>query len=463
MRVFDSVLDLVGGTPLVKLGRLATPDMATVYAKLENLNPSGSVKDRMAVHAVKRAEERGIIRPGDTIVESTSGNTGLGLAMAAAVKGYRLVITIPDKMSQEKIDMLKAFGAEVIVTPTNVPHDSPEGYVEVARRIARETPRAFYTDQYNNMDNPEIHYLTTGPEIWHDTNGTIDCLVGGIGTGGTISGTAKYLKERAAEAGKTVRVVCPDPEGSIYADTFYKREVREPKQYKVEGIGHDWLVATLDFSVIDEVRPVSDRDSFLTARRLTREEGIFSGGSTGTAVYGALQVAREMGPGKTVVVIICDSGDRYVSKLYNDEWMKDMGFLDVSDRLGTVRDVLRHKGGHVEFAAPTDTIATVAAKMSELGISQMPVAEADGKASLMVHEVDLLHSLIENRCKPDDPVLKVATYLVGKASPDDHVSKLQDIFNENNVAVVVEKGVVTGIIAKIDLVKFLTGRNVAVR
>ena len=326
MKYYESVLGLIGHTPLVRLRRLATTDMATVLVKMEQLNPAGSVKDRMAYNMVRRAEEAGLIQPGATLVESTSGNTGLGLAMVAAVKGYRCIFTIPDKMSKEKIDMLKAYGAEVIITRAELDHHHPESYVEVAKRLARETPGGFYTDQYHNMNNPEAHYLTTGPEIWSDTDGKIDCLVGSIGTGGTISGSARFLKEKAKEVNKEIKVICPDPEGSIYHDEFYKEQSGETGTYFVEGIGHDFMVNTLDFSVIDEIREISDRDSFITARHLAREEGIFCGGSTGTAVFGALQVAQELGPEKLIVCILCDSGDRYLSKCFDDKWMQKMGY-----------------------------------------------------------------------------------------------------------------------------------------
>jgi cystathionine beta-synthase len=322
MRAFNNVLDAIGNTPMVRLNRVVSPDCASVYAKCEFCNPGGSIKDRMALYIVKKAMERGDLKPGGLIVENTSGNTGMGLALIASVFGLRLVLTMPDKMSQEKIDMLRAFGAEVVVTPTAVPADHPDSYYETAKRLAREMPGAFYVNQYHNKDNIEAHYHSTGAEIWRDMDGRIDAVVMGVGTGGTISGVGKYIKERNPAA----QIIGVDPIGSIYYDLFKNDKMTEPHVYKVEGIGEDMVCAALDFSVIDDMVQTDDPESFVMARRLAREEGIYAGGSSGAAVVGALEIAKRLGPGKTVVTILPDSGNRYLSKMFNDQWMKSNGF-----------------------------------------------------------------------------------------------------------------------------------------
>ncbi len=323
MRLCNDILGAIGGTPMVRLNRLVSPRDAKVFAKCEFGNPGGSIKDRMALHIIRKAMERGDLEPGGVVVENTSGNTGMGLALIAAVYGLRLILTMPDKMSQEKVDMLRALGAEVVITPTAVPADHPSSYYETAKRLARETPGAFYVNQYHNPDNIEAHYLSTGPEIWNDMEGRIDAVVMGVGTGGTISGVGRYLKKQNPK----IQIIGVDPVGSIYYDLFKNNRLVEPRVYKVEGIGEDMVCNALDLSVIDDMVQTDDPESFFMARRLAREEGLYAGGSSGAAVVGTLQVAERLGAGKNVVTILPDSGNRYLSKMFNDNWMMENGFL----------------------------------------------------------------------------------------------------------------------------------------
>jgi cystathionine beta-synthase len=411
----------------------------------------------MALHVLEKAERSGLLRPGGTIVENTSGNTGSAVAMWAAVRGYRCVFTMPDKMSKEKQDALKAFGAQVVVTPTNVPADSPDSYYSVAKRIAAETPNSFYLNQYHSPDNVEAHYRSTGPEIWEQTDGRIDAFVAGLGTGGTMSGAGKFLKERNPR----ILNVGVDPVGSVFHSMFKTGKLSAPSVYKVEGIGEDMMCGALDLSVLDDVRQVTDAQAFAMARRLAREEGIFAGGSSGAAVHVAAQVARELGKGRIVVVPLADGGRSYVSKFFSDEWMRDNGFQVNGGQpvlAATVKDVLGKRRGEVIVAKRTDKVDAVVKKMRERDISQMPVVDDSGRAIGMIHEYDLLNFLIEGKHRLSEVVDPLVQPLQGVVGPDTPVARLRDIFNDDNVAVVKEGERVTGILTKIDLIDFLGQR-----
>ena len=454
MNVHSTILSAIGHTPLVRLNKMTGPKDATIYMKCEFMNPGGSVKDRMALYIIEKAEREGKLKPGGTIVENTSGNTGMGVALAAAVKGYRCIFTMPDKMSAEKINRLKALGAQVVVTPTNVPAESPQSYYETAKRIARETPGSFYLNQSHNTDNGEAHYALTAPELWEQLEGRLDVFITGLGTGGTMSGVGKFLKEK----NPAIRNVGVDPVGSVYQGYFQTGKLPEPHVYKVEGIGEDMLCKALDFSVIDDIRQVDDQQCFNAARRLAREEGIFAGGSSGGAVHVALEIARELGPGKVVVAVLTDTGNSYISKFFNDEWMKDNGFAVDDKSPGRVVDLLAARPQKVLFAKKGQRIDAVVELMRKHGYSQLPVNDPHDSTVGMIHEYDLLNALVGKQQGFHDSIDPLIAPLQGVVSPAASINRLRDVFAQDNVAVVKEHERVIGIVTKIDLIEYLAGR-----
>ncbi len=448
-----TILDAVGHTPLVKLNRVAKEVTADVYVKCEYLNPGGSMKDRMAIHMIDRAEQRGDLKPGGTIIEATSGNTGAALAMIAAVRGYQCIFVMPDKMSQEKVAGLRAFGARVVVCPTAVEPDDPRSYYSVAKRLAEDTPNAFYTSQYHNLDNPGGHYRSTGPELWEETNGELDVFVAGLGTGGTISGTGKYLKEKSAD----VKLVGVDPVGSLYYDFVKTGRVTKPFTYKVEGIGEDFFPSTIDLDILDEIVRVDDKECFLMTRDLVRHEGLYVGGSCGAAVAGALKYARQTQKKENIVVLLPDGASKYLSKIFNDDWMRENGFLDEEPGLGVVADLLKNKSAEVIVAKTTDRVRDVIARMKAHGISQLPVMD-DGKLVGAVAEVDMLRYLVSGEHSLDSAIGPLVESDYATVSPQTKIELVQGLLNEARMAIVIDGGDVTGVVTKIDLIDYLARR-----
>ena len=451
------MLDLVGRTPLVRLQRLSRGVEPTLLAKLEYMNPGGSVKDRIGLRMIEQAEREGKLRPGGTIVEPTSGNTGVGLAIAATLRGYRCVFVMPDKIAEEKRALLRAYGAEVVICPTAVEPESPESYYSVSDRLAEEIPGAYKPDQYSNPANPEAHYETTGPELWDQTDGEIDAIVFSVGTGGTISGTARYLRERKPD----LLVVGADPEGSIYSST------EDVHPYLVEGIGEDFWPRTYDPSLVDEYVTVSDRDSFRTARRLAREEGMLVGGSGGTAVWAMLQVARRFGPDATIVTLIPDSGRGYLSKVYDDNWLLEHGFLERATTQPTIEEVLAFKqGGEVRLPELVlieshEKVGQAIELMQRYGISQIPVvrhAPAESLADIVgsIRERGLLERVFLNEGAMTEDVAGAMEPPLPAVEIRDTVDTVfADLSSGSPAVVVAREGRPAGVLTRADLLEYL--------
>ena len=454
-RVTENILNLIGNTPMLKLAKLTTDLQCTILAKLEIFNLGGSIKDRIGISMIEAAEKQGLLKPGYTLVEPTSGNTGIGLAVAAIAKGYKMVFTLPDKMSKEKIDLLKAFGAKVIITPTAVPPDHPANYVRVAERIVKETPNSFMPNQYFNASNPEAHFRTTGPEIWEQTDAKVDVLVASMGTGGTISGVGKYLKEK----NPNIRIVGVDPEGSMYHHEFYgTKGVVHP--YKVEGIGEDFMPSTLNLKIVDEIITVTDKQAFLTARELTQKEGVFAGGSAGAAVFAALKVARKLKKNQTIVVILPDTGRNYLNKIYSDEWMIENGFLEGKEEEIPVADVLSTKPRKIKSLISVDPEAELSIAlqlMKEYDISQLPVIKDEVQVG-SIREITLMKQLSGGK---DPATHKVSDFMeepLPSIGRDDKIVAPLKLMKDRNAMVILEKGKITDIITTIDIVSYFLKR-----
>ncbi|MCL2723350.1 MAG: pyridoxal-phosphate dependent enzyme [Polyangiaceae bacterium] len=448
----EDITKAVGETPIVRLHRVTEglPPDIEIYVKCEFLNPGGSHKDRLAWNLVRRAEEAGL-QPGGTIVEATSGNTGASLALLAAIRGYKCVFVMPDKMSTEKVANLRAFGAKVVICPTAVDADDPRSYYKVSRRIADETPNSFYADQYHNPANPEAHYLWTGPEIWKQTKGDLDVFVAGLGTGGTVSGTGQYLKEKKPE----MTILGVDPVGSLYYDFVKTGRITKPFSYKVEGIGEDFFPTTMNLKILDDIVRVDDKECFRMTRDLTRLEGLFVGGSGGAAVAGAIKWAKaKKGPLK-ILVFLCDGGGKYVSKIFNDDWMRENGFLDEEPGIGTVADILRmREKQEIVTTTPTAKVKDVIATFKQLGISQLPVVDK-GKLLGVIAEVDLLRHMVSGSRSANSTIRDLIESDYATVTPETKLELVQGVLAEARAAIVTADDAVVGIVTKIDLIDYL--------
>jgi len=459
--IYANILETVGETPLVRLNSVTGGLPCTILAKVEFFNPGGSVKDRIGRAIIEDAEKQGRVQPGGTVVEATSGNTGVGLAIAAAIKGYRCIFVMPDKMSQEKILLLRAFGARVVVTPTAVEPEDPRSYYSVAKQLVEETPNSFLANQYHNPVNPQAHYESTGPEIWRQTDGHVTHFVAGIGTGGTITGCARYLKEMDPE----IKVVGVDPVGSILFELHRSGFYVQADGYKVEGIGEDFLPSTADLQIIDHMVQVTDRESFLMARRLVREEGILGGGSCGSAVAGAIKYAREqqLGVEDVMVVILPDSGTRYLSKIFDDDWLRENGFLEqlwADIRAGDIQAA--KSTGHLYTARSTDLVRDVIVQLKEHNVSQLPVVDEHGRLHGIVAEVDLLNHMLlteHGRHAPDETIEAMIDPNVPVVSPNTNLETLMAFFSKRTAVVIATAGEIQGILTKIDILDFLTNKS----
>jgi cystathionine beta-synthase len=469
-----NITEAIGGTPIVRLNKVAAHVKSTIYAKCEFLNPGGSMKDRVALNIIRDAERRGLLSPGGTIVEATSGNTGAGLAMIGALRGYKCIFVMPDKMSNEKIANLRALGAKVVLCPTAVEPEDPRSYYEVTKRIVAETPSSYHANQYYNPANPESHYLSTAPEIWEQTQGQFDAFVAGMGTGGTISGCGRYFKEKNPK----VRLVGVDPIGSLYYEYVKTGRLTRPFSYYVEGIGEDFLPGTMNLKIIDEIVRVDDKECFLMTRALVRDEGLLAGGSSGAAIAGAVRYAEQLDqsgqPPQNIIVLLPDGSQKYLSKIFDDNWMRDNGFLDTEDPLGTVSDLLRSRAPRpVITVEKSSTMRQVIALLKDNGISQVPVLDG-GRLFGQVAEVDLLNHLLVKGGSLDESIEKIIEADYATVTPQTKVRLLKTIFNDAKMVCVLSTGsspgnephqssaktpvprdALLGVITKIDLIDYL--------